>query len=106
MAHTTLTFRWGDSCDDPTDEQMRAALAELDTPDSEHPDCWLSDESEWSIAAFESGLVVLERFASDDETWHLKGQDRDQVLELWRLLRAGNLTEIRKRNWLRGYGRE
>jgi hypothetical protein len=103
MTHTYLTRRWGDSQDDPTDEQMREALNELDAADPEHPDCWLTDDSEWSIAAFESGLVVLESLA-DDGTWHLKGQSKEQVLELWRLLQAGDLPKIRSRNWLPGYG--
>ena len=104
MARTCLTRRWGDTHDDPTDQQMRDALNELDTPDPEHPDCWLTDDSTWSIAAFASGLVILEGVAGD-ETWHLKGQSKDQVLELWRLLQAGDLAEIRSRNWLPGYGR-
>ena len=35
--------RWGGGGDDPTEDAMRSALAELDAHDPEHPDCWLSD---------------------------------------------------------------
>jgi hypothetical protein len=85
---------------------MRSALAELDSHDPEHPDCWLSDDIGWSIAAFESGLVTLENLESGDGPWHMKGQTREVVLELWKLLQAGNIAAIRSKGWLEGYGSE
>ena len=37
--------RWGDSDADPSVEQMRQALAELDIDDEEHPDVALIHDS-------------------------------------------------------------
>jgi hypothetical protein len=37
---------------------MRELLAQLEERDPEHPDAWLTHESGWTLAVFESGLVV------------------------------------------------
>src|SRR5262245_60782144 len=57
--NTGLETRWGGGPDNPTIEEMRAALAELDTPDVEHPSTWLSDDDGWTVDVYESGLVIL-----------------------------------------------
>jgi hypothetical protein len=56
---TGLETRWGGGPDNPTIEEMRAALAELDTPDEEHPSTWLSDDNGWTVDVYESGLVIF-----------------------------------------------
>ena len=104
MSHTSLERRWGGGGDDPTEDEMRSALAELDTIDPEHPDCWLSHCTGWSIAAFGSGLVVLENLESGDGPWHMQGQTKETVLGLWRLLQAGDIATVRSKNWIKGYG--
>ena len=38
-----LERRWDGGQHNPTTEELRAALAELDTPDEEHPNTWLVD---------------------------------------------------------------
>ncbi len=48
MAYCVQT-RWGSSEDDPTEPRLREILAELETSDPEHPDAWLSHESDWTI---------------------------------------------------------
>jgi len=100
---THLERRWGGGGQDPTDNELRAALAELATPDAEHPDCWLSSEDGWTIAAHRDGKVVLENVESGEGPWHLLGQTTDAVLELWQLLQAGEINSIRKHQWLPGY---
>jgi hypothetical protein len=99
---THLQRRWGGG-QDPTEDELRAALAELETPDAEHPDCWLSTEDGWTVAAHCSGTVVLENVETGEGPWHMASQSSDAVLELWRQLQAGDLDGIRDRPWLPGY---
>jgi hypothetical protein len=100
---TYLERRWGGGGKNPDESQLRAALAELDIPDNEHPDCWLSDENGWVISAYQSGFVVLENLNSGEGPWHIADQERAAILELWRLLQAGNLEAVRANPWLEGY---
>lgn len=104
MPRTFLERRWGGGGPDPTEDDLRSALAELAKPDVEHPDCWLSDETGWTIAAHQGGTVVLENPESEDGPWHMRGQTQEQIMELWRLLQAGDLATLRQRPWLTGYG--
>ena len=104
MPKTGLERRWGGGCEDPCENDMRAALAELDTPDDEHPSCWLTDENGWALSAYQSGLVIFESLAKGEGPWHLKNQTYDQVIELWRLLQLGEIEKIRNRPWQNGYG--
>lgn len=104
MASTYLVNRWGGSEDNPTVEKMLSALSELDVHDPEHPDCWLSDGSGWTIAAHEGGLLVLENVESGEGPWHLANAPRTLVLQLWQALQRGELNEIQKQDWKDGYG--
>ena len=92
---TGLETRWGGGPENPTVEEMRAALAELDTPDMEHPNTWLSDDEGWTVDVYESGLVI---FSHEDEViCERQGVARGQSLELWLLLQQGRRDEIRQR---------
>ncbi len=102
---THLERRWGGGGANPEEKALRAALAELSKPDAEHPDCWLSDENGWTVAAHESGVVVLENVESGEGPWHMKNQKSEAILDLWRLLQAGAIDSIRSKPWLAGYGR-
>jgi hypothetical protein len=104
MPKTFLQRRWGGGGQDPTEADLRDALGELAKPDEEHPDCWLSDETGWTIAAFQSGKVVLENVESDEGPWYMEDQTNDQIAELWRLLQIGDIETIRQKPWLEGYG--
>ena len=104
MPSTHLNKRWGGGGKNPTVEEMLSALAELLTPDPEHPDCWLSDESGWTVAAHQSGTVVLENIESGEGPWHIPAVDRQFVLELWQALQRGDLTAVREHKWQEGYG--
>lgn len=74
---------------------MRTALAELDTPDMEHPSSWLSDEDDWVLDVYESGLVI---FSSGGEViCEREGISREDVLELWQLLQRGQREQIRQK---------
>lgn len=104
MPRIFLQTRWGDGLENPTIDEMRSALAELTTPDPEHPDCWLSDEANLTIAAHESGRVVLENPETDEPPRHLNSVTHDTVIELWLALHAGDFDSISRRPWLDGYG--
>ena len=91
---TALEMRWGGGDHNPTVEEMRAALAELETPDEEHPDTWLEDDSGHVVIVHESGLVI---FADNrTEICRRQGVTRDEALELWLLLQRGKYDEIRQ----------
>ena len=92
---TGLETRWGGGPENPTVEEMRAALAELDVPDPEHPDTWLSDDDGWIVAVYESGLVIFSHESED--ICERQDVTREEALELWLLLQQGRRDEIRKR---------
>lgn len=96
--------RWGDSEDEPTEAKMRECLAELDTPDREHPDTWLQHESGWTLAVYENGLLVWENLESDGDPRHLPRVSREEAIRLWLLLSRGELDEIESLPWQAGYG--
>lgn len=74
---------------------MRAALAELDTHDIEHPSAWLSDHEGWTVDVYETGLVI---FANEAEViCQRSGVSRADALELWSLLQQAKRDEIRQR---------
>jgi hypothetical protein len=103
MGRFHLTTRWGDSVDEPSLEQMREALAELDVEDVEHPDTWLEHESGWSLSAFEVGLL-WQNIETDEPPRHIKDVTRERVLELWLKLAEGKVAEIDAEPWLPGNG--
>jgi hypothetical protein len=99
-----LTKRWGDEVSNPSHHDLQTALAELAADDPEHPDCWLQDEDGWTLSAFGNGSLVLENVETNEGPWHARNVSREQVLQLWELLKAGSLAEIREHGWLPGYG--
>ena len=92
---TGLQTRWGGGQENPTLEEMRAALAELDTPDMEHPSTWLTDDDGCTVDVYESGLVIFSH--ASEEICQRRGVSRDEALELWLLLQQGKHDEIRQR---------
>jgi hypothetical protein len=95
-----LTPRWNGDIPDPTDDQLLAALAELDIPDDEHPDACVWDENEWAISAFGSGRVVFGNMESADE-YEMTGVSRAKMLDLWKALQRGDLDAIWREPWRR-----
>ena len=88
----------------PSEEELRGALKELDKNDPEHPDCWLSDENEWVIAASEGGRMTLENAETGEGPWHMKDCTSDLVLDTWKKLKEGRIEDIRSLDWQAGYG--
>ena len=93
--YTALEKRWGGGEENPTVEELRAALTELATPDMEHPSTWLSDDDGWTVDIYESGLVIFSNQL--EQICQRKGVSRDEALDLWLLLQQGKHDEIRQR---------
>ncbi|MEP4077934.1 hypothetical protein [Haloferula sp.] len=74
---------------------MRTALAELDTPDMEHPSSWLSDGDDWVLDIYESGLVIFS--CGGEQICKRDGVSRGDALELWKLLQRGQRDEIKRK---------
>ena len=99
-----VSRRWGDCNNDPSVEQMREVLAELDVEDDEHPDVALVHESGWCLGAYPSGLLVWEYLGNAYEPRHMRGVPRDRVLELWKRLAKGEISAVNAEPWQPGYG--
>lgn len=95
--------RWGGSEAKPTEKRMREILDELDVKDAEHPDCWLTHDTGWTISVTEGGRIVYEKAESDCEPRHIANVPRLKALELWKTLAKGDLTMLEKEQWQPGY---
>ena len=74
---------------------MQSALAELDTPDREHPSAWLVDDDGWTVDVYESGLVIFSH--QHERICERRGVTREEALQLWLLLQQAKREEIRQR---------
>ena len=100
-----LTKRWGEKIKNPTATDLHAALSELETPDSEHPDCWLGNEEGWTLSFHENGLAILENVETGEGPWHIKQVSRDAALNMGKMLLADDLDSLKSRQaWGEGYG--
>lgn len=98
--------RMGSAHVDPNEGIIDAVLSELDEPlDPEHPDVGLTHESEWSLGAFPSGLVVWENVADESGLpRHLRDVPRSKLREPWLALASGDIDRVNAEAWLPGYG--
>lgn len=95
--------RWGESDDEPSVEQMREALAELEVEDKEHPEVSLIHASGWCLGAYPSGLLIWKNL-DQGEPRHMRDITRPKVLELWLQLSRGELEAVNSEPWQPGYG--
>ena len=100
-----IHHRGGEYEREPTLDRLSTLYDELKYEDDEHPDVSLTHESEWSLGAFGSGLLVWENVAETDvKPRHMKNVSKDKTIELWKKLAQGKIEEIDKEPWLSGYG--
>lgn len=92
---THLETRWGGGPTNPTAKELRAALAELDTPDEEHPNAWLTDQDGWTVDVYEGGLVIFSD--NEEQLVERRGVTKEEAFALWLLLQQGKRDEIRRR---------
>ncbi|WP_198141326.1 hypothetical protein [Verrucomicrobium spinosum] len=94
--------RWGDCVDDPSESKMREVLAELDVPDPEHPDAWLTHESGWTLSIFSGGSCILSNSAMDTGPQYLEAISRAEALQLWIKLSRGQVQDMQSLPWKDG----
>ena len=94
----------GASLPEPTLDEMRELLSQLDRADGEHTDVSVVHESGWSLSVFASGLVVWENVESEVPPQHQRDVPRDRALDLWLRLARGDIESIAGEPWRPGYG--
>lgn len=77
-------------------------LDELTAADLEHPGVAVTHESEWSLAVYRSGLVVLENLEGGDPR-HKGPVGREECLALMAAVAEGRIDEVRAGVWRAGY---
>src|SRR5688572_2466517 len=92
----------GDSIDEPSAQQMRRFLEELDPTDDEHGAAWVSDEDgnvlEWNV----DGRLVYDNYEKPPDPRHMVGVSIAKTVELWQLLAQELLHELEKQPWQLG----
>lgn len=106
MANVHLTNRWGESFANPTEAQLKEALEDLNEPDEDAPDAWLSDDDGWTVSVFENGDVVLQNVETTQGPWHRLATSRVTALSFWQLLAAGDIDGLKERIKLPGMNEE
>jgi hypothetical protein len=96
--------RMGSTVSEPSESVMRALLLSLHSSDPEHPNVSLTHESEWCISVFGSGLAVLENVETGEGPWHMQDVSSEVALQLWLMLAAGQIEQLRNKQWLPSYG--
>lgn len=95
----------GSGENNPPVESFSDLYDELLSADDEHPDVSIiHDDSGWSLSAYRSGLLVFEHLGHQGEKFHMRDVHKKRVLELWRLLAAGDIAGILSEPWKEGYG--
>ncbi len=93
----------GDYIDNPTVEEMRDFLAQVDVTDEEHGAAWLSVASghtlEWSDA-----VLVFTVPGSDPTSQHIRKVSRERALSLWVALATGDVAAVERSEWQPGNG--
>jgi hypothetical protein len=94
----------GSSDKDPPLDALNDLYDELQFADIEHVDVTvIHDDTGWSMSAYPSGRLIFGNLA-DMNDCHMIPVSRERVLELWRLLAAGDIDTLLKEPWLPGYG--
>ncbi|MFW2371828.1 MAG: hypothetical protein ACN4GM_01805 [Gammaproteobacteria bacterium] len=84
-------------------EKFTELYNELSNADREHTDVSLTHESEWCLAALQSGKLIWENVAGEGEPKHMTNVPKEKTLELWEKLAQGKLLDIESENWQIGY---
>ena len=102
MITTRRTDDTGD--DDPSKEALSELYDELETSDQEHGDASVTDEdSGWCISAHRDGRVVLVNLLEDGGGRFMHPVEKNEVLELWRMLADGEIEKLLSQEWRDGY---
>ena len=113
-----LTSRYGGDTRDPTAEQLRRALADVyhendpsmtEADYAEHPNAWLrygfDDGPMYVLNVYRGGNVYFAQWADPDYERELESESvrinasESEARQLWELLAAGRIDEIKGRGW-------
>jgi hypothetical protein len=98
----SVETRWGGSEEDPSAERLAELIAELDTPDEEHPDTWLTHhESGWTIRLDEERFAYLED-QDLNVVSHIAGLGAAVALDLWLRFSLDGPSAVASDHWLAG----
>ena len=95
-----LVTRSGREQEHPTEEEMRAAIAEMDATDRTHPSAWLVDEEGWTLHVYEKnhyGEVYPVRLGDPYEDIADRWLPADEVLEMALLFQQRRRDQIREK---------
>ena len=101
----TVTHRRGQMEEGSDTTDFAGLLAELDVADAEHGDVAVEDESGWSLTAHRNGNVTFENVDEDGDPRHMRNVPRDKVLDLMRLVAAGDIEAVSREDWQPEYPR-
>jgi len=101
---TNLTTCFGEGVQNPSDDQLKAALSELfKSRDDEHPDAWIECGSEsgplLSLSIFSSGYALYTKYSDADmseelENRRIENVSQESAFSLWKKVIEGNESEI------------
>jgi hypothetical protein len=83
-------------------ERFPELLDELSNADDEHPDVTVTHETEWSLAVYKSGFVVLENLEQGGPA-HMGPIDRPTTLSLMVAVAEGRIDDVQSASWKPGY---
>lgn len=93
----------GDHLDNPTPEEMRRFLEQVDVTDEEHGAAWLSTDGghtlEWSDA-----VLVFSRPGFNPPSRHIPKVPHERALALWGALARGDVSAVERCEWQPGNG--
>ena len=89
--------------ENPSLDALSDLYDELQYVDTEYVDVTVvHDDTGWSMSAYQSGRLIFDHLAEGGAR-HMIPVSKERVLELWRLLAAGDIDTLLKEPWLPGY---
>lgn len=89
---------------DPPIEALSSLYDELLTTDAEHGDVSvIDDRTAWCLSAYRDGRVILGNLQGGGER-HMLSVPKEQVLDMWRKVAAGDIDSVLAEPWQPGLG--
>jgi hypothetical protein len=97
-----VTHWWGKQEKDLPEERFGDVLTGLAQADREHPDCWLTHESGWTLNYSSGRTLAYENVETGKrgEARRMKDVPPEVVVDLWRHLARGDTDYLDKQAWL------
>jgi hypothetical protein len=99
----SIVHVYGDYEGDPPVEKLNDLYDEKDGGDEEHFGVSVIHKTGWCLTLHPNDTLVWENVEDGHNPRHMNSVPRDKVLELWRCLARGDITQIESELWLQGY---